>query len=620
MEIYNKKTNFENFKYHYITSSNIAKVKKFILLHHNATCHYFSNHNECYVVDIDNLPENYYEVSKNHTIILDSIMLLKCFKNKHFFNFLEEIKTNEDKCIILHDIHDFSCATHNIPKYKSIKNSISLIINYFYIKTVVCLYDCPEYDSIVSALKNNIFELSFYTIGFPYDERYFKNYYLEKKNDILMYGNTDKSAYPFRHRLANIIKNKKLLHTSPEYTDTFFNEKLAQEINKSYITIATVSKYSYFVRKYMEISASFSCVAGNINYQGLKIFGDDIIYLSPEYTDDYITEKINYYLTNKELINEKINNAYQKIKHLNFKKYCNDIINFQKIKYLYKTTKEYLCMSKYIEHEKDCFFDYDIVENNDYLIIILDLHTNIENLKKMLNNTHNIILLIHDDYNYKKITKYITECNIKNIIFHSHNNYNKIIMENFPNINFFMVNHHVNTKIFKKIQCDKNNDIFLYFDEKEQNGENCENDINIKFCDRILRTTEKYTKIKYESFMSQEKIAEMINKSKYTIVIDNFLSKKFFEILLCESIIVGNIGYHEKKILKNNYVEFNEKMKNKNISNIFAENKKFENNNFKYTHTHDEYKLKIFDICNSIINKEYETKYEYKIYDLYKYR
>ena len=61
--------------------------------------------------------------------------------------------------------------------------------------------------------------------------------------------------------------------------------KLAREINKSWITIATSSIYKCVMAKYFEIAASYSAIAGDMPDEGKAIFWNDFIELKNEMAD-----------------------------------------------------------------------------------------------------------------------------------------------------------------------------------------------------------------------------------------------------------------------------------------------------------------------------------------------
>lgn len=610
-------------QFQFITSSKITNNNyDFILLYHKISCYYFNKNEKCKIIDIDNLDNNYFDDILKYNILIDSVILLKNFDNENIFNFLEEIKHNDNKYIILHDIHKHSYGDKYIPKnYSKDKIIICDIINYYYFKKVISLYKCLEYDNIVNILNKNILKLDFYIINFPYDETNFKNYNLNKTQNILFYGNSDINAYYFRYKLKNLIKNiddVKILDFNNNYNNSICNSELSKEINKSWITIATISKYSYFVRKYMEIASSYSCIAGNINSEGLKVFGNDIIYLSDKYSDRYILGKLNFYLKNKDLIMQKIVNSYKKVLKYNFTNYCDEIISLEN-KNKYKKTNYYLFIttidnfSSFCDINNDNFYDY-MCENNiiydegtkDYEMCIIDSKINFEKFDKILNAIKNKILLVYDLNNIENI---ILKYDIKNIIFHHNKKENKFLEEKF-NLNCHNINHYVDINVFYDMNLDKIYDFFIFLDEKNK----LNNKIKKIFDEFNFNMDKFYFKIfTYDKNKKKDKnlnISEIINKSKYTIITDNYLSKKYFETCCSNSIIIGNI--EKDKILKDNCIEIFDDMTENNICEIlfdcyinYDDKKKIlkKYSNMQYLYSQDEYKLKIFDICNEILDK-----------------
>ncbi len=82
--------------------------------------------------------------------------------------------------------------------------------------------------------------------------------------------------------------------------------KLAQLINKSYIGIVTTSIHDYFLKKYLEISASYCMIAGNIPIKYRRILKNNIIELTPNMSDTQIINILTYALKDKEKLIESI--------------------------------------------------------------------------------------------------------------------------------------------------------------------------------------------------------------------------------------------------------------------------------------------------------------------------
>lgn len=146
------------------------------------------------------------------------------------------------------------------------------------------------------------------------DDQIFKDYQLEKKYDVLLYGYLD-TCYPFRTRMAKLLSNctdlqiKIIEHPgykSLEGKKTIIGKDLAKEINQSWLTFCSRSSYDLMLKKYLETAMSGSMVLGNIptDYQGLLT--DKIIKIDENMSDDQIISVIKEALSNKNQLQEKI--------------------------------------------------------------------------------------------------------------------------------------------------------------------------------------------------------------------------------------------------------------------------------------------------------------------------
>jgi hypothetical protein len=162
-----------------------------------------------------------------------------------------------------------------------------------------------------------------------YNSRYlnmnkFKNYNLEKRIDILIYGNRN-PFYPLRCRLENLLsKNKNkynlviLRKASNFYPRGYANEELSKLINKSYLTLtscdAHYGDYSLLFDKYLEISASFSCPLGNIPEMYRDTFGNNMIEITMKMTDKEILNIIDKALSDKKKLLEMTDRIHNIVK------------------------------------------------------------------------------------------------------------------------------------------------------------------------------------------------------------------------------------------------------------------------------------------------------------------
>jgi len=137
----------------------------------------------------------------------------------------------------------------------------------------------------------------------------FQNYHLPKEYDVLLYGCIEAHTYPLRARLARLLArqpNLRLRHIPhPGYypadgEGVIAGAKLAREINKSWITIATSSIYKCVMAKYFEIAASYSAIAGDMPDEGKAIFWNDFIELKNEMADEEIMRNLRGHLASKD--------------------------------------------------------------------------------------------------------------------------------------------------------------------------------------------------------------------------------------------------------------------------------------------------------------------------------
>lgn len=155
----------------------------------------------------------------------------------------------------------------------------------------------------------------------------FRDYGLQKENDILFYG-TVGEMYPFRLKLCQLLERlsldsglriKIILH--PGYWDEgyepqdwhYVGERLAREINKSWITIATGNVYPCLFAKHLEIAACKSLVAGSMPDQARPFFGRGFVDLTM-HVDDEIAEVFKFLLHNKEDLLSRVEESYASVR------------------------------------------------------------------------------------------------------------------------------------------------------------------------------------------------------------------------------------------------------------------------------------------------------------------
>jgi len=229
----------------------------------------------------------------------------------------------------IHDIHDYTF----IDGYFGFKNycknnNINLVIgNYIY----------NNESKIINSILKDL-EIPYYVIPNLINDNIFKNYNNDKIYDILIYGNMG-FCYILRKRMLDIIKKT----TKWKSRIIEFNEltgiELSEEINKSYLSVATCSTFEYFLCKYIEIPMSSSLVIGNLPEQGKMLFGnDDFIQINDNMTDIEIIDKIDKVLENKTIILDKIKIMSNKLEFFKLK-YKNIYLN--KCIYHYEEQKKH---------------------------------------------------------------------------------------------------------------------------------------------------------------------------------------------------------------------------------------------------------------------------------------
>jgi len=213
----------------------------------------------------------------------------------------------------------------NIPVY-----SVSEDMHWGFEKMKKCLYinkcfSLIKFDKSIKIINEyqNYFKDKYITY---FDSRFlnmkkFKNYNLEKKYDILIYGNRRYSVYPLRGYLNDILikyQNKykiKILRNSGSFSANKrklpINEELSKLINQSYLTVASSSVKDVLLQKYIEISASYSCILGNIPSDYKNLFTGNIIEININMTEKEIIDIIDKALSNKKKLLEMTNRLHE---------------------------------------------------------------------------------------------------------------------------------------------------------------------------------------------------------------------------------------------------------------------------------------------------------------------
>jgi spore maturation protein CgeB len=185
---------------------------------------------------------------------------------------------------------------------------------------------------------------------YPFDERLFHDYKLDKKYDVGMTGALHgaklyaKEAYlegekNIRLKIVNKLKNStlktfiKISDVSAEASRIMNHVEYAKTINSSKMWIATNADHGDLTPRYCEVIACKTLLF--CNEQPYDTFhhifkdGETCVFFKNDLSD--FIEKINYYLTHKEEYNKIVNNAYQ-LFHSNYtcKKIVEKYLKFAK--------------------------------------------------------------------------------------------------------------------------------------------------------------------------------------------------------------------------------------------------------------------------------------------------
>lgn len=160
---------------------------------------------------------------------------------------------------------------------------------------LIATYDCAGYEELRGKCRSI---RKSWIIPHHIDTTVYRPMNRPRNYDVLLYGNTDPSTYPFRHRLRRILAQSSLRVKIVECPDVrwvdkeFCGEPLSRLINESFLAIATPSKHDYLLAKYFEIAACGTLVAGPMASQGKAIWKDRYLQLEEDLTDAEILERL----------------------------------------------------------------------------------------------------------------------------------------------------------------------------------------------------------------------------------------------------------------------------------------------------------------------------------------
>lgn len=162
----------------------------------------------------------------------------------------------------------------------------------------------------------------FIWVPWAVDVSQFRNRRVEKDIDILLYGAVD-HHYPHRQRIRALLSRKDVqdefrvrIIPHPGYHDGgytpqsghFVGESLAKLISRSWIGIATSSRYDALFMKHFEIAAAGALVVGTVPCPALPFFDNEFVSLK-EMSDEEILLTFRGLLSDKRELLERINRS-----------------------------------------------------------------------------------------------------------------------------------------------------------------------------------------------------------------------------------------------------------------------------------------------------------------------
>lgn len=220
----------------------------------------------------------------------------------HANNFLK-------KKLLVSGLREYPCKKALIIEDMHATDLIGIVLKYNRFNFGLYHCDCGQSDRLKLLNK----QINFLNYPHFVDTSIYRNYNQKKTHDIILYGCTNSSVYPFRSRLFNLIRNCKRFkvlyipfpgYNTPNKNMITHGKKLAQMINKSYIGISTGSIHNYFLKKYLEIPASYTMIAGDIPPRYKYILKGNIIELYPHMSDAKIINILQKALEDKQKLLE----------------------------------------------------------------------------------------------------------------------------------------------------------------------------------------------------------------------------------------------------------------------------------------------------------------------------
>jgi hypothetical protein len=206
------------------------------------------------------------------------------------------------RCVVLEDMRH--------------QEDIAAFLNRHACQYLVTTYECFELEQLLRQCPHL---RRVFVIPHHIDMQLYRCLDLPRIYDVLLYGSLLPRYYPFRRRLADLLRTSRLRVHIVEYPGRNAvdpercGDSLVKLINQSWMCIATPTTSGYLVAKYLEISACGSLVAGTIPPQALPVWRDCHLRLDKSMADSEILARIEVELADKEALCRKARIAHDRV-------------------------------------------------------------------------------------------------------------------------------------------------------------------------------------------------------------------------------------------------------------------------------------------------------------------
>lgn len=273
-------------------------------------------------------------IAKYRIVCIDHFSIFQPIINiSELYPYLDIISKCKNICLLTRDLHEWTFSKDHktqwtpimkLNKYKRIyqipdahgagMHYLKKLLEQNNIKYLISIYDCKEFDKIISYTKTIPYVLSLHVDTDIYND----TIKVEKDIDILIYGDDLYPIYPLRNNIKRVVsKMHDVKHHIINIRNPIRDQELANLIKRAWLTVCTCSVCDYLVLKYFETSACGSVVIGNMATQGKPIWEDNYINIPDNANDEKIQTIILTALNNKqqlieigERMSQKIMNEY----------------------------------------------------------------------------------------------------------------------------------------------------------------------------------------------------------------------------------------------------------------------------------------------------------------------